>query len=59
MGRQLDLLSLVAGLVFVVAGIAQLLGANLANPVLWRAWPLLLVAAGVAALVGRSRTSDD
>lgn len=59
MRRQWDLLSLVAGLVFVVAGVAQMLGFNLANPTLWRAWPALFVLAGVAALVNRSRTSDD
>lgn len=58
MSRRLDLLSLIAGLVFVTAGAAQLLGINLLAGSLWRAWPLLLVIAGVAALVGRSRTPD-
>ncbi len=59
MGRRLDLLSLIAGLVFVVAGGAQLLGFNLLSASLWRAWPVLLVIAGVVALVGRSRNADD
>lgn len=59
MDRRLDLLSLIAGLVFVVAGIAQLLGVNLASASLWRAWPVVLVIAGVVALVDRSRTTDD
>lgn len=59
MDRRLDLLSLIAGLVFVVAGGAQLLGLNLLSASLWRAWPVLLVIAGVVALVGRSRNADD
>jgi hypothetical protein len=59
MSRRLDLLSLIAGLVFILAGAAQLLGVNLVSTSLWRAWPLLLVLAGIAALLGRSRTPDE
>lgn len=59
--HRLDPLSLVAGLAFVVAGGAQLLGANVTNAWLAvaRAWPLLLVIAGLVVLVRAARPTDD
>lgn len=59
--HRLDLVSLVAGSVFLITGMAHLLGIDLITS--WgavvRAWPLLLVAAGVAVLVGILRTTRD
>ncbi len=59
--HRLDVLSLVAGLLFVAIGGAYLLGG--ASVLNWlavlRAWPLLLVAAGIAVLLGVRRSPDD
>lgn len=59
--HRLDVISLIAGLVFVVIGAGYLLGVDLISrwSLVTRAWPLLLVAAGVALLIGARRTTDD
>jgi hypothetical protein len=59
--HRLDVLSLVAGLVFVAIGGGHLLGgASVLNwLVVLRAWPVLLVAAGIAVLVGILRSPGD
>lgn len=59
--HRLDVVSLATGLLFVAIGGAHLLGG--ANMLDWlvvlRAWPLLLVAAGIAVLVGILRNPRD
>lgn len=59
--HRLDLVSLIAGMVFVITGMAHLLGIDLITN--WgavaRAWPIVLVAAGVAVLIGILRTARD
>lgn len=59
--HRLDVLSLVAGLLFVAVGGAHLLGGPdaLSWLVVLRAWPALLVAAGIVVLVGILRSPDD
>jgi hypothetical protein len=59
--HRLDVLSLVTGLLFVAIGGTHLLGGGsvLDWLVVLRAWPLLLVIAGVAVLVGILRSPDD
>jgi hypothetical protein len=52
--------SLVAGLVFIVVGVAyllQVLGAWTLN--LWRLWPVLLIAVGIAVLLAGTRRDSD
>lgn len=51
--------SLVAGLVFIVIGVAyllQVLGAWSLN--LWRLWPVLLIAVGLAVLLAGTRRAS-
>lgn len=59
--HRLDVLSLLAGLLFVGIGGAHLLGVP--GVLDWfavlRAWPLLLVLAGIAVLVGILRNPTD
>lgn len=59
--HQLDLVSLIAGSVFVFLGMAQLMGVNVVTGwgTLLRAWPLLLVGAGVVVLVSIVRSARD
>ena len=57
--HRLDVLSLVAGLLFLGIGGAHLLGGALDWLVVLRVWPLLLVAAGIAVLVGILRRPSD
>lgn len=59
--HRLDLVSLIFGVVFVVVGMAHLLGLNVITgwATLLSAWPILLVAAGVAVLIGIVRSASD
>ncbi|HEX6256391.1 MAG TPA: hypothetical protein VFZ70_11350 [Euzebyales bacterium] len=59
--HRLDLLSLLAGLLFLALGLGHLLAGPAAA--IWlsitRLWPILLVGAGVAVLAGIIRRADD
>jgi hypothetical protein len=59
--HRLDPVSLIAGLLFIVIGGANLIGGT--GIVNWlgvlRIWPLLLVGAGIAVLLGILRRPDD
>lgn len=57
--HRIDALSLIAGLVFLAAGGAHMLGIDPTSLTVWRAWPLLLVLAGVVVLAGLARRPDD
>ena len=59
--HQLDPVSLIFGVVFVVFGMAQLVGINIVTEwaTLLSIWPILLVAAGVAVLVSIVRSARD
>lgn len=58
--HRLDPLSLIAGVVFVLIGIGQLVGGvALGWLTLARLWPVLLVGAGVAVLFGLLRRTDE
>lgn len=57
--HRLDVPSLVAGLLFLGTGGAHLLGGALDWLVVVRAWPVLLVAGGIAVLVGILRSPRD
>jgi hypothetical protein len=57
--HRLDVLSLVAGLLFLGIGGVHLLGGAVDWLVVLRVWPLLLVGAGIAVLVGILRSQSD
>lgn len=59
--HRLDPISLIAGLVFAGIGATYLFGLNIATQwgLMARAWPLLLIAAGVVVLLSARRTTDD
>ncbi len=59
--HRFDLLSFIAGIVFVIVGAAHLTGFDVTSAwvALVRAWPVLLLVAGVAVLAGAVRTTDD
>jgi hypothetical protein len=59
--HRLDLLSLLAGLLFLAVGLGNLLASPVAA--VWLSisylWPILLVLAGLAVLAGVIRRGDD
>jgi ABC-type antimicrobial peptide transport system permease subunit len=59
--HRLDLLSLLAGLLFLAVGLGNLLAGPAAA--VWlsitRLWPMLLVVTGIAVLAGIVRRADD
>ncbi|CAN5892462.1 hypothetical protein BH23ACT10_BH23ACT10_21420 [soil metagenome] len=57
--HRLDPVSLVFGVVFVFVGMAHLLGVNVLTgwATLLSAWPILLVAAGAAVIIGIVRSA--
>ena len=59
--HRLDVISLIAGFVFVGIGAAYLLGVDIVRrwTLVTRAWPLLLVIAGIVLLISARRTTDD
>jgi hypothetical protein len=59
--HRLDLVSMIAGVVFVVVGMGHLLGLDVVSgwSTLLRAWPILLVAGGVAVLIGILRSASN
>ena len=58
--HRIDPVSLIAGLLFVVVGMGHLLGVDVVAGwgTLLRAWPILLVAGGVAVLIGILRSAN-
>lgn len=56
--HELDLISLVAGLIFIAIGAGQLLGVDTLDMLggVGRLWPLLIIFAGVAMLAVARRT---
>lgn len=57
--HQLDVVSLVAGLVFVAIGIGHMIGLNITDVAFSGIWPVLAILGGGILLVRSSRRARD
>ena len=57
--HELDVISLTAGIIFLVLGMAHMIGIDVTRMAFHRLWPMLLIVGGGVLLVGVIRRARD